>query len=85
MVVIKKIEPQTCELYDPQGNFVGILNEYEFHDVRVQIREQQLVGYYCKFLINGKEIVFNIDKDGRSNDWCKGIFDTIEDSLDKLL
>lgn len=81
MIKINKIIPQTVELFNPQDESMGFINEYEFNDIRIQIKEQQAEGYYCMF--NGKK--FNIDKNGRSKDWFKGFFDLHDNQLLELL
>ncbi len=81
MIKINKIEPQVVELYSPDGTLMGLINEYEFNDIRVQIKNEQAEGYYCMF--EGRR--FNIDKNGRSNDWWEGFFSTIEYQLMNLL
>ena len=58
---VNKIDPPTVELLDPEGNSLGILNEYEFLDARAQICEHQLEGYSFKC----EEGTFSIDQDGR--------------------
>lgn len=81
MIKVNKITPQTVELFNPQDESMGFINEYEFNDVRIQIKEQKAEGYYCMF--NGER--FNINKDGRSQDWFEGFFDLIEQQMSKLL
>ena len=48
-VVVNHITPQTVEFFDPQDNSLGFVNEYTFGDVKVQIAENRLSGYYVKF------------------------------------
>ena len=81
MIKVNKITPQTVELFNPQNESMGFINEYEFNDIRIQIKEQQAEGYYCIF--NGKR--FDINKDGRSGNWFEGFFDLIEHQIAKLL
>ena len=45
MIQINKITPPTLEIYDPDNNSLGFVNEYEFLDIRVQIKELHLSGY----------------------------------------
>jgi hypothetical protein len=80
MISVQKIVPQTVELFDPQGNSMGFVNEYEFNNVRIQIKNAKAEGYYCMF--EGKKFV--IDKNGRSKDWFPGFFDLIEYQLSQL-
>jgi hypothetical protein len=49
------------------------LNEYEFLDIRVQIKKAQVFGYYLIF--NGKKI--QIDKNGELEDYPQGLLDTM--------
>ena len=86
MIEVINISPPVCDLYDPEGVFMGEINEYEFYDIRSQIKKEQVEGYYCIFnLPHNNEYKFNIDKNGRSNDWCEGTFDLIEKSLMRIL
>ena len=43
MINIKKIIPQTVDLYAPDGTHLGNLNQYEFMDAKAQIKELQEV------------------------------------------
>jgi hypothetical protein len=79
MIDIKRIVPQTVELFAPNEQSLGFINEYEFYDIRVQIRENQLEGYYLLF--NNEKIV--IDKNGKYNG-KKGLFDMIVNYSVKL-
>lgn len=81
MVVVKKIEPQIAELFSPDDISMGFINEFEFNDVRIQIKEQQLEGYYC--MLNGERS--NITKHGKCDNWFEGFFDRIEIQLMKLM
>ena len=50
MIKINKIEEAKCELYDPSNNLVGIVdNNLTFTDIRCQICQQKLSGYYFKW------------------------------------
>jgi hypothetical protein len=42
MIKINKIIPQTVELFNPQNESMGFVNEYEFNDIRIQIKDIQL-------------------------------------------
>jgi hypothetical protein len=80
MIKLNKIEPQTVEVFDPQNNSLGFLNEYEFLDLRAQIAEQRVEGYYYMF---NEDQIF-IDKDGRS--WQPNkLFNSIENSLVRIM
>ena len=77
MIKVNKIEPQTVEHFDPEGNSLGFLNEYENTDLRVQIAEQKVLGYYLMF--NGKK--FDINIEGRIKAWPDDLYGV----MDKLL
>ncbi len=78
---VNKIKPQEVEIFDPSDNSLGFVNEYEFNDFRIQIKEYEAEGYYAMF--NGHRI--NIDKDGGINDWIDGFFDLFQIQLSKIL
>jgi hypothetical protein len=81
MIQYNKIEPQNVEIWNSDGFFARV-NEYEFNDIRIQIKKEQAEGFYV--LLN--DIQYFIDKDGRIIDWPKeGLFNTINDQLEELL
>ena len=71
-VVVNHITPQTVELFDPQDNSLGFVNEYELGDVKIQIAKYKLSGYYVKF--EGRRL--RIDHFGTLEDYPNGFFDT---------
>ena len=71
-VVVNHITPQTVEFFDPQDNSLGFVNEYTFGDVKVQIAENRLSGYYVKF----QDRKLKIDHFGTLEDYPNGFFDT---------
>lgn len=77
---VKKIIPQTVEVFDNEGNSLGMLNEFEFNEIRIQIKEQGLEGCYAMF--EGEKIF--IDRDGRVNNWPEGFFDLLDDQFTRL-
>lgn len=82
MVRINKIEDVSVELYSPDNKLIGTIeNILQFLDVRVQIMEQKLDNYYIK--IGNEE--YEIDSNGRVINYPKGLFDTMDKFLDKLL
>jgi hypothetical protein len=81
MIQVNKIIPQTAELFNPQGESMGFLNEYEFNDIRIQIKKEKAEGYYLIF--NDEACVIN--KDGRLDYWPDGFFDLFDKQLNKLL
>lgn len=80
-IKIKKITTLTVECFDSNNNSLGFINEYEFHDLRVQIKYAKAEGYYCVF--NNEKLL--IDINGRLSIWPDGFFDAIENSLMYLL
>lgn len=80
MIKVKKYEVQTVEHFDNNGNSLGFLNEYENVDLRCQIAEGKVNGYYLMF--NGLKIP--IEPNGRIINWGKGLYDTNEILLSKL-
>lgn len=80
IVHINRITPQTVEAFTPKGRSMGFVNEYEFNDLRVQIAENKLEGYYIMY----NDIKHPIDKNGRIENWSQGLFDLFEIQLSKL-
>lgn len=81
MIKLKVIESPLVSVYDPEGSFMGTANEYELLDLRVQIREANVSGYFLLF--NGKKI--RIDRKGELEDYPKGLLDTMSNFYFKLL
>ena len=75
---------QKCHLYDKDNIFIGLLNETQFYDVRLQIAQQKLVGYYLIFLLdNDKEVRMDIDESGGVEP-TEGCFDQIPKIISKI-
>ena len=81
MIRINKISPPTVEIYDPNDNLLGVANEYELLDVRVQIKKEQVWGYSLVF--NGQKV--RLDRNGELEDYPKGLLDTMSDFYMDLL
>jgi len=77
-VKFNKIEPQTVEVWNADG-FFGMANEYEFNDIRIQIKENKDPNFYIMF----RGTSYQINTDGRL-EWPNGLFDMIIDQLRKL-
>ena len=73
MIKINRIIPPTLQIYTPNGELLGTVNEYEFLDIRVQIKKHQVSGYYGIF--NGERI--NIDRNGELEKYPNGLLDTM--------
>lgn len=80
-IKVKTIEIPKVDLYSPEGVHLGNLNEYEFLDVRVQIKETQSVGYYVMF--NDNKV--GIDINGVLEEYPDGMFDILEKLYLRLL
>lgn len=77
---VNKIVPQEVEVFNPDDKSLGFVNEYEFNDLRVQIAENKLEGYYVMY----NDIKHPIDKNGRIENWSQGLFDLFETQLSNL-
>ncbi len=59
-ITVKVIEPETIEVFSPDGTSCGKLNETEFLDLRCQIKKFRKSGFYVYY--NANKIM--IRKDG---------------------
>jgi hypothetical protein len=80
MVYPNKINVQTVEHFDCNNNSLGFLNEYESCELRCQIAEQKVDGYYLIFKNEKIEILPN----GKIINWINGLYDTNEILLSRL-
>lgn len=80
MIKVNKYKVQTVEHFDNNGNSLGFLNEWENADLRCQIAEEKVSGYYLMF--NGLKI--SIDSNGKITNWENGLYDTNEILLSRL-
>lgn len=80
MIKVNKIEPFTCEFFTPKNESLGFLNEYEFNDLRMQILDEGIEGYYG--IYNGIRI--NISSDGSVRPWPQGFYDLLPNQLNYL-
>jgi hypothetical protein len=80
MIKVNKYEVQTVEHFDSNDNSLGFLNEYENTDLRAQIAEQKVSGYYLMF----KGIKIPIAPSGKITNWENGLYDTTEILLSRL-
>ena len=71
MLNINKYEEERVALYNPEGNYIGSINELEFLDIRLQICNQSLEGYY---IITDNDTEIQIDKNGEVDKWEEGLF-----------
>ena len=76
---IKKVIPETVMLWHDEYGFIGEANEYEFNLFRVDIKENELDGYY---VLKGKNKYY-INSDATLNHW--DFFKLTDITLSKLL
>lgn len=76
------IKEDRVSLYNPEGKLIGIIkNELAFNDVRIQIIENKLKGYY----IVHKDQKCQIGIDGELDPWPDNLYRTNIDQLLKIL
>lgn len=74
-------EPE-CSLYDPEGNCLGVINtSVILNDVRLQIKRQNLEGYYVLF----ENHRIDIHGNGRLSYWPVGFYDIWQDQMFELI
>ena len=81
MIKFNKIDPPTLEVYTPNNELIGVVNEYEFLDIRVQIKKAQVFGYYIIF--KGEKV--RIDRNGELESYPIGLLDTMTNYYMDLL
>lgn len=83
MIEIRNIKDRPVELYSPKNELIGTIdNVLSFDDVRLQIKEKELSGYYVIF--KGEKI--GINKNGRVDGiWPIGFFDHHELIMEQLI
>jgi len=75
------IEPPERDVYNPDGEYLGSLNIYEFNDLRLQIAKERAVGYYALF----EDRRIEIRPNGTCDGWPNGFFDQYERQLRELI
>jgi len=80
MIEIKKYPEVTYTHFDPEGNVIGVFNELENLDLRCQIAEQKLSGYYLYY----KGMKLFIDENGQIVVWPQGLWGDMEILYAKL-
>lgn len=75
------IEDLQVEFFFPNGESFGILNTWEFNDLRIQCRQNKVSGFYAMF--NGEKCVIN--ENGRLDRWPIGFYTMFEEQLDQLI
>lgn len=87
MIKINKITETTCKLYNPEDECIGVISTgLELADVRIQIKEEAVEGYYVTWKEGTIESVrILIDKFGYLSVWPVGFFDECDIQLETLL
>lgn len=76
------IQDRPADLYSPDGQLIGTIeNLLAFYDVRLQIKKEQVFGYYLMF--EGQKI--KIDKNGELENYPDNLFDTSLKYLTELI
>lgn len=65
MIIPKTIIPERVAIRKPNGDILAVVNEYEFNDILIQIKEQKAEGYYFEELQGQEVIKCLINSDGR--------------------
>lgn len=82
MVVVQNIQNKTVKVYTPSDELLVETNsELIFNDIRLQIAEQNLEGYYIEF----EDEKINILSNGKMERWPDGLFDISIIQLAKLI
>lgn len=81
MVKIRNIKQEVHELFDPNNNSLGFINDNQFRDIQIQIGSQRLEGYYLLFNSNKVPIKSN----GKIERWPIGLFELDTTQLDIIL
>lgn len=80
-IVIRDIQNPSVKIYNPDGTLLcDTNNELVFNDIRIQIKDQKLTGYYLIFEGNKCEI----NNDGELVKWPKGLFSIGTNQLNYL-
>jgi predicted ATPase len=81
-IQIPEIKDSICHLYNPQGEYIGVItSELQLDNVRIQIAEKRLYGYYIEWY--DKKIT--IDAKGNLSDWPHGFYSILTDQLSQLI
>lgn len=86
MIRIRELEIEKNPLYSPDGELIGYMDYPQFLDVRIQIKEKGLSGYYVLFTdSNNVERKIFINPDGSTDSYPIGFYDLIDNQIDILL
>jgi hypothetical protein len=85
MIAIKNFPVEKYPLYSPKDELIEHVDYFQFNDVRIQIKEQHLEGYYVLFNKDGQDRKIMITPDGGTDSYPSGFYSLIDDQLDRLL
>lgn len=76
------IKEDHVSLYNPKGKLIGIIkNELAFNDVRIQIKNKKIKGYYIVW--EGQS--YQINSNGKLDNFPFELYRTYEKQLCKLI
>jgi hypothetical protein len=86
MIQLNRIEPQTVDLYNPNNEWLGLINEYELNDLLIQLNEHYkqgnpIKGYYVVF----NDIRIDLLESGHILHEPEGFFDLRSKQFERLL
>lgn len=80
-IEIRCIRNKPVRIFNPDGSLLCETdNLLQFNDIRIQIKDQKLEGYYLEF--EGEKSI--IDSNGGICNWMKGLFAIAADQLNDL-
>ena len=88
---LNRIQPPVVAVYHDELGFIGSANEYEFNDLRIQIKKHKEEGYFVRVVDTSQgfnaigEDAYYIAKDGGVPDWPDDLFPLIEEQLQQLM
>ena len=82
MIEINNIVEGEYNVYNAEGTWVGTLKSFiDLMDLRIQIKEASIEGYYIIF----EDTFVYIDKYGYLDEWPEGFYDTHDNQLNRIL
>lgn len=80
-IIIRNLQNPPVKIYNPDGTLLcETNNELIFNDIRIQIKNQRLNGYYLVF----EDKKYEINSDGELMNWPKNLFSIGTDQLNYL-
>jgi len=80
-IILRDIQNPPVKIFNPDGALLcETNNDLIFNDIRIQIKDQQLSGYYLEF--QGKKC--GINRHGELDYWPQGLFDISTNQLNYL-